>query len=386
LFGSSGKDDLALALLKRADDINSKDRVVKNHIADYLIKLNKTEEALQYLKDSWDLDSSDKNVFAIHKIGKIYWETNRLAEAIPFLDKVLAIKITKENEKALHYSRWYRALCRMSHGDYQEAWQDYEARFKLPGLVVPKLEGAKWTGQDLKDKTIFFVYEQRFGDIIQFIRFIPRMNAIGAHVILQVPRELEKQIAQSFPDLELFSTEAPVPQYDFYQFITSVPAVLNLDKEQAMSDPVPYFNVDSADILKSQLPMRNGTSLKVGFVWEGKPDPDRAIPLASYIPLLKHRKVSFYSFQLGAQRKDLHDNAAAWLIHDLAPNITDFYSSSVMLKQIDLLITIDTAIAHQAGALGVPVWLMLRHFSDWRWELNREDNPWYPSMRLFRQE
>jgi len=386
LFGNTGKDDLALALLKRADAINPKDRVIKNHIADFLIKLNQTEEAIAFLKKSWELDSSEQNIFAIYKIGKALWETNRPAEAIPFFDKVLEVTLTKENASALHYSRWFRALCKMLLGDYLEAWDDYESRFNLPGLIVPALSGEKWLGQSLKGKTIFFAYEQRFGDIIQFVRFLPNVKALGAHIIVQIPPELEKQIRISFPDIELVSTKAAIPAYDYYQFLTSVPAVLKLDKIATVSNSKPYFIVNETDTINSKLPMRNGTKLKVGLVWEGKPDPDRSIPLKSYLPLLKHTEVSFYSFQLGAKTKDLHDHAVGWLVHDLSPKVNNFYDSSVMLKEIDLLITIDTAIAHQAGALGIPVWVMLRHFSDWRWELEREDNLWYPTMRLFRQE
>jgi len=200
-----------------------------------------------------------------------------------------------------------------------------------------------------------------------------------------VPPELERQMRVSFPDIELVLIDAVIPAYDYYHFMTSIPAVLKLDKNDAVSNSLPYFSVNEVDKINSKLPVRNGTKLKVGFVWEGKPDPDRSIPLKCYVPLLKHPQVSFYSFQLGVKRQELNDNAVAWLIHDLSPKINDFYDSSIMLKDIDLLITIDTAIAHQAGALGIPVWLMLKFFSDFRWELNREDNPWYPTMRLFRQ-
>lgn len=386
IFGEKGHNELAISLLHRSAALNPDNPVIKNHLADFLMKLNRNEEALALLKTSWSLDSSTKNVSAPAKVGKILWESNHPAEAIPYFDLVVLADqdSSKENEDLRHVSRWLRGLCRMSLGDYQLAWDDYETRNNIPGVIVPDLAGEQWSGQSLSGKTIFFAYEQRFGDIIQFIRFLPRLISMNANIIVQVPPELDRLMRYSFADIELVSTKEPLPDYDYHQFITSVPAILKLNYEDIVNYSVPYLDIDGSD--KKSLPARKDSFLKVGLVWAGQPDPDRSIPLAQYIPLLKHRSVSFYSLQLGDRRNDLNGNAVGWLIHDLAPVISNFYDSSVLLKDMDLLITIDTAIAHQAGALGVPVWLMLRFFSDWRWENNRDDNPWYPSMRIFRQE
>ncbi len=385
MFGAKGNNELAVSLLRRSAELNPDNPVIKNHLADFLIKLNRNEEALEFLKVSWSLDSSTKNISAPAKIGKLFWESNRPEEAIPYFDLVVSKEASsKENEDLKCISRWLRGLCRMSLGDYLAAWDDYEIRNNIPGVIVPELTGEMWSGQTLSNKTIFFAYEQRFGDFLQFIRFLPRIKHADTKVIVQVPPELDRQMRYSFADVELVSTKEPLPNYDYYQFITSVPAVLKLCREDIIKSPVHYLDVDDKD--KKSIPVRNDTFLKVGLVWAGQPDPDRSIPLTQYIPLLRNRSVSFYSFQLGSRRNDLKEHAVGWLIHDLAPMISDFYDSSVLLKEMDLLITIDTAITHQAGALGVPVWLMLRFFSDWRWETNRDDNIWYPSMRLFRQE
>lgn len=390
LFGSSGKHELAVSLLRRADEINPDNPVVKNHLADYLSKLDRDEEAIEFFKQSWELDSSINNTSAAANIGRVYWESNRPKEAIPYFDQVLDTTkdqdISKEIEGSVHVSRWFRGLCRMCLGDYEAAWEDYESRINIPGVINPDLSGEKWTGQSLDGKTIFFAYEQRFGDIIQFMRFIPLLKESGARVLIQIPPELERLFRISFPDVELVLTSEPIPEYDYHQLVTSVPAILKLSKKDITQCKIPYMDVVEADKVAAAPPLRNDSCLRVGLLWAGQPNPDRSIPITKYVPLLKHRSISFYSFQLGERRQDLYDNAVGWLIHDLAPGISDFYDSSLLLKNMDLLITIDTAIAHQAGALGVPVWLMLRHFSDWRWELNREDNAWYPSMRLFRQE
>jgi tetratricopeptide (TPR) repeat protein len=390
LFGATGKYELAVSLLRRAEELNSDNPVVKNNLAEYLDKLDRHDEAIEFFQQSWDLDSTVNNTSAAASIGRIYWESNRPKEAIPYFDMVLNNakdqEVSKEIEGALHVSRWFRGLCKMCLGDYQAAWDDYESRVNIPGVINPDLSGEKWTGQSLDGKTIFFAYEQRFGDIIQFMRFIPLLNEMGARVLIQIPPELERLFSHSFPDVELVLTSEKIPEYDYHHLVTSVPAILNLTKKEATLYKTPYMDVVETDRVAAAPPMRGDSCLRVGLLWAGQPNPDRSIPITKYIPLLKHRSVSFYSFQLGERRQDLYDNAVGWLIHDLAPGIKDFYDSSILLKNMDLLITIDTAIAHQAGALGVPVWLMLRHVSDWRWELNREDNAWYSSMRLFRQE
>ncbi len=385
LFGEKGNDLLAVSLLRRSLELKPDNAVIMNHLADYLRKLSRNEEAKEFLETSWSLDPSPKNISALLKIGKIYYEMNRPEEAISYFDQLLTVPDSNnENVDIICVTRWFRSLSRMFLGDYLAAWDDYEVRNDIPGVVLPELTGEKWSGQTLSNKTIFFAYEQRFGDILQFIRFLPRLKDAGAKIIVQVPPELDRQLRYSYPYAELVSTNEPIPDYDYYQFITSVPAMLKLSREDITEDPVHYLDVDDKD--KTSLPVRNDTFLKVGFVWAGQPEPDRSIPLAHYIPLLKHRSVSFFSFQLGDRRKHMEQHAVGWLIHDLSPRISDFYDSSVLLKEMDLLITVDTAIAHQAGALGMPVWLMLLFFSDWRWDLNRDDNIWYPSMKLFRQE
>ena len=268
---------------------------------------------------------------------------------------------------------------------YREAWPDYEIRNLIPGVILPNLTGELWYGQDLTGKTLFLGYEQRFGDVIQFARLLPRLKDCGGRVIVQVPKELARQIAYSFPFVEIADVKDPIPEYDYYQWITSLAVAFDMAHDQINEYPYQYFDVAEEDRVK-ELPMRPATQLKVGLLWAGKPDPDRSIPLQYYVPLLKHANVSFYSFQLGERRKELAANAVGWMVLDLAPKITDFYDSSAFLKEMDLLITIDTAIVHQAGALGVPTWLMLLYFSDWRWDRNRDDNDWYPNLRIFRQE
>lgn len=385
-FAQKGNLDVGVALLRRAEKINPKNAVIKNHLADHLLTQGEISQAVKLFQASWELDSGPENTSALLKLGRIYREDNQLDLATEYFDALVAAENGEEDAsfKRMEIGRWFRCLCYLAKGDYEEGWKDYDARHHIPGVVVPKLEGERWTGQPLKGKTIFLSYEQRFGDLIQFMRFVPMLTNKGAKVVMHVPPELMRQLSQDFPDVRMLPISEPVPAYDYYQFVTSIPEVLKLSKQKALKQSTTYLKVQKADRSR-KVGMRPKTELKVGLVWAGKPDPDRSISLTHYLPLLKHDLVSFYSFQLGQQREDLGGHGAGWLIKDLSGEISDFYDSSVLLKQMDLLITIDTAIAHQAGALGVPTWLMLRYFSDWRWELDRDDSDWYWSLRLFRQ-
>ena len=387
LFGEKGHQELAIALLRRAEAIKPDHHVIKNHMADNMMKLGLLEEPIPLLEASWRIQPTGENIGALMKLGKIAWEKNDLDQAIAYFDQLLAIEEPEDADEGVrdtrHVSKWFRALCFMARDDYQQAWEGYEWRYYLPGVITPILHGEKWEGQSLDGCRIILAYEQRFGDILQFIRYVPRLQKMGAKVILQLPSELVRQVRQSFPDVEIVSTEDKLPQYDYWQLATSIPAVLNLAKDDLFEDRVPYLDVATAD--RQTVPARPGTQLKVGLVWAGKPEPDRSMPYKKLLPLLSRGDVSFFSFQLGERRQDIFDNATGWLVQDLGRQISDFYDSSALLLEMDLLITIDTAIAHQAGALGVPVWVMLKHFSDWRWGLDRSDCSWYPSMRLFRQ-
>jgi len=380
ILNELGNELLAIVVLQRAASIASRNSMVRVTLGATLRKIGRNEEAQDVLSEAIELDPD--NIHALFNMGEFMLRTNRSEEAIPYFNKILSGDKDADNIKVL--SQWLRGVCRLTLGDYVAAWDDYESRINHPTTWFPTIPGEKWTGQPLQGKRIFLAYEQRFGDVIQFSRFVHRLNKMGAKVLLQAPPPLIRQFKFLEGDIDIVSTSDPLPQYDYYQLITSIPAILNLSIDDI--ETAPYLDISEED-KKVSLPLRRGTSLKVGLVWSGKPKPDRSIPFACYLPLLKQYSVSFFSFQLGDSRKDIGKHDANWLLHDLAPSINDFYDSSVSMKEMDLIITIDTAAAHQAGALGVPTWLMLIYYSDWRWGVVENDaTRWYPGMRIFRQK
>ncbi|MGR8919473.1 MAG: tetratricopeptide repeat protein [Gammaproteobacteria bacterium] len=306
---------------------------------------------------------------------------NHTQAALEAFDRLVEGERDADHIKAI--SRWLRGVARLTLGDYEGAWADYEARIHHPTTTFPELRGEKWTGQPLAGKTVFLAYEQRFGDVIQFCRFVPELVERGARVILQTPHELLRLFESLGEGVQLIEYKDPVPPYDYCQLVTSIPALLNYRREDVWTRP--YLDVQPGTP-GAALPLRPDTRLKVGLVWAGKPVPNRSIPLAALCPLLAHREVSFFSLQLGEERRQMRALAVDWLMTDLSPRITDFHDSSVLMKDLDLVITVDTAAAHQAGALGLPTWLLLIHYSDWRWgAFGDSTTAWYPSMRIFRQ-
>lgn len=374
-----GRAEAGLAALRRAAAIVPDNANVRVALGLSLKNHGRQEEAEHVMEETLALEPD--NLYALFHKAELLLRTNRTEAALALFDRLVEGERDVENIKAV--SRWLRGVARLTLGDYQAAWADYEARVHHPTTTFPELQGERWTGQPLDGKTVFLAYEQRFGDVIQFSRFVPRLVERGARVILQTPHELMRLFRSLGEGVELIEYKDAVPPYDYCQLVTSIPAILDYTREGVGSDA--YLDVEPGTP-PAALPLRGGTHLKVGLVWAGKPVPDRSIPLAYYAPLLARPEVSFYSFQLGDARGEMKTLALDWLIRDLSEQIADFHDSAVLMKDMDLIVTIDTAAAHQAGALGVPTWLMLIYYSDWRWgRYGDSATAWYPSIRIFRQ-
>lgn len=379
ILAELGQMDAAIVAAQRAVEINPDEVMLWVSLGTCFKKISKMQSA----KNAFDRGAAcdPNNIFLLYNQGEWLLQMNRPAEAIEYFERILAGDKDADGIKAM--SQWLRGVCRLSLGDYLAAWDDYESRVNHPTTTFPSIPGEKWTGQPLQGKTLLVAFELRFGDVIQFARFIHRLVPMAARVILQMPPPLIRQFSTLEADVEIVNTTDPLPEYDYYLFSTSIPAILKLPLDEI--ENAPYLHIDPQDKLPV-LPVRRGTALKVGLVWAGKPVPNRSIPLSCYIPLLRHSEVSFFSFQLGPAREDLKKHSVGWLVQDMSASINDFYDSSMLMKQMDLIITIDTAAAHQAGALGMPLWLMQIYNSDWRWgDADTDTTHWYPTMRLFRQ-
>lgn len=279
--------------------------------------------------------------------------------------------------------RFNRAQLLLLLGEWRAAWPDYEGRLHSP-LFRPHPDIAAsplWHGEIQPGKRLLLYWEQGHGDTLQFIRFAHGLMQSGMTVVLEVQESVKRLISQSFPGAIVIDSTEPLPQVDYRASIPSLPWLLRMTPETLPKGA--YLQVEAQAEFRSGVPLA-----AVGLVWAGNPghvnDRQRSIPQEQLLSLAATPGVSFYSLQVGAADKAQRELARAE-ITDLAPRFTDFADSAAAIQALDLVITVDTSVAHLAGALGKPVWILLPFVPDWRWMLNRSDSPWYPSARLFRQ-
>jgi tetratricopeptide (TPR) repeat protein len=274
-------------------------------------------------------------------------------------------------------------------GQLREGWIQHEFRwYEEPNLSKrPKFAQPPWVGQNLVGKTILLRSEQGAGDIMQFARFAAPLKSMGATTILQVPDEI-RDLAEGFDGVDrVVASSTPAPAFDYYISVMSIPAVLETELA-TIPAKVPYLRVDPAK-LKAWRARIDGWGLKVGLVWAGNPahlrDQFRSLPFDLLCPLWEVQGVQYFSLQKQPRPGDVAKFPPEITMIDLGPKFADFGDTAAAIAQLDLILCVDTAVAHLAGALGKPVWLMLPEIGDFRWLLDREDSPWYPTMRLFRQ-
>ena len=276
---------------------------------------------------------------------------------------------------------WDLAITQLQLGDYAKGFKGYEARWRLPRNETRLRDGPQWNGEAIAGKRILLQSEQGFGDALQFARYIPLVVARGARVVVECLPEL-KPLFAAIEGVELVVNKGePVPDVNLSVPLLSLARVFGTALA-TIPAKVPYLRVPQG----IRLPRRPGTSLQVGLVWAGKPTPrDRSWPLPQLAPLLEDPRIAFYSLQTGPRAAELAAYGLNQLMIDLGPHLKDFSMTAAAMNALDLIITVDTASAHLAGALGRPTFTLLRYVSDWRWHDYREDSPWYPTMRLFRQ-
>ena len=269
-------------------------------------------------------------------------------------------------------------------GELETGWVEYEWRRRKPESKITKLPGQEWNGEPLAGKTLLVHAEQGFGDLIQFARYVPQLAAQGARIVLAVPAAVRRLLATVEGVAAVVNNLKEVGKYDYHIPLLSIPRIVGISLD-SIPAKVPYLKAIPGPRL--QVPL--GTRLKVGIVWAGSPkhanDRARSITLESLLPLAGIHGVTLYSLQTGPHAGDIGREAHGALVRDLSSHLKDFADSANVVAQLDLVICVDTSVAHLTGALGKPVWVLTPFAPDWRWILGRDDNPWYPSMRLLRQ-
>ncbi len=339
------------------------------------------QTALQFDPNHW---------MTLYNYGVFLAGKKRYAEAVAMYDRA---GLADPNH---HLAFWNLSNLLLRLGDYARAWPLYEWRWKTDHLKPAHLDLPMplWTGQDLKGKRILLHFEQGYGDGFQFIRFAKDVAARGAHVTIFMPREICENFVgvEGVHDIRAWND---IPQgFDYHAPLMSLPAPLGLTTEN-IPNQVPYLfaNPERVRLWQERLPKLDKSKeqkLRVGVAWCGRPthdnDRNRSMAFADLLPLMDALpQVQFVSMQVGPRESDLSVLNACSTIVRVENEIKDFSDTAAALMQLDLLISVDTSVVHLAGALGRPVWALIPASSDWRWLEGREDTPWYPTVRLFRQ-
>jgi hypothetical protein len=289
-------------------------------------------------------------------------------------------------------AHWHKAQLLLLAGRYEEGWEEFEWRWRHHQYTSlrPSYNRPVWDGGPIAGKTILLHPEQGYGDTVQCIRYASLLSARGATVIAGSPPELAGLVRTAPGVAAVYERPEEVPAFDVYTAMMGLPRLLGTTLT-SIPAPIPYLHADAGlRALWAERLRAFGEGLRVGLVWSGNPLQEsnryRSCSLGDLASLGDMPEVVFFSLQKGAPAAELVREEVPIHVNDLGPALVDFRHTAAALANLDLLITTDTSIAHVGGALGRDVWLLLSSAPDWRWMLGREDSPWYPTTRLFRQE
>ncbi len=375
---TGGKIEAAVACYRRALAIDSSDAQCHHNLALALMRSNELEDAAAHERRAIELAPELVEAHAV--LGQILVSLGRLDEGLRAFER--ALEIDGHNLGA-HLGK-ARAL--LLKGDLDDGWTEYEWRWKRGREPVREYPKPEWDGSDLAGRTLLLYTEQGLGDTIQFVRYVPLIAAGGGRVVVECQAPLVRLI-QRVPDAErVLARGQKPPRFDVHAPMLSLPRIMKTRLDSLPCD-IPYFAMPGPPA-----PNRgaaDGGGLGVGIVWAGSPDHEndanRSCALADFLPLLEIPGTKFFSLQKGPPSRQIHELGCAGLVRDLNDRNKDFADAADIMWRLDLVISVDTAAAHLAGALGIPVWMLLPFAPDWRWMLDRKDTPWYPSMRLYRQ-
>jgi tetratricopeptide (TPR) repeat protein len=349
------------------------------------------------------LKAQPQSAEAYNNVGTALYKLGRFDEAAAHFER--AIELKPDHAKA-HYNR---ALVWLLTGDLVRGWQEYEWRWKRPGYAPPALPQPTWDGSPLDGKRILLYAEQGLGDVLQFIRYAPLVADRGGNVVVACHRLLIPLLSRCGAIAELTPLDAPPPECDAQAALMSLPRLLGTSLATVPAS-IPYLLADPDLVVFWREKQRSIEGFKIGIAWQGatryENDRQRSIRLSFFEPVAALPGVQLISLQKGpgieqlatSRMSSAHQNplsdAAVGTAHPTIVDLGDdmdtargaFMDTAAIMQSLDLVITSDTAIAHLAGGLGVKVWVALPKVPDWRWLLEREDSPWYPTMHLFRQK
>jgi tetratricopeptide (TPR) repeat protein len=352
-----------------------------------LTDLKRLDEALSSYDQAIAMKPDDAK--AHHNRGLVLADLKRFEEALVSYDRAIAL----DPDFAEAYSN--KSLCLLLNGYFEEGWRLYEWRGKKPELLnlfsMRAYAQPRWNGlEPIDGKTLFVYWEQGLGDTIQFCRFLKQARQLGAHVVFSSHNCLHALLKTLDPAIEIIGETATPRHFDYHSPLMSLPFALNTSLDNIPAD-VPYLHADPERIEKWKQRLGQG-GFKIGIAWQGskgKIDICRSFDVRELFSLSQIQGVRLISLQIGEGLEQLARLPSGMQVElpgaDYDAGADAFLDTAAIMESLDLIISSDTAIAHLAGTLGRPVWIALKDIPDWRWMMDRSTSPWYPAMRLFRQ-
>jgi len=326
----------------------------------------------------------DPNLAATHReLGLVLFGLGELADATECFERVRALD--PESAEAT----FYLATIHLLQGHLALGWSEYESRWRTAaGLRMRRpFSQPQWKGEPLEGARILIYAEQGLGDTLQFVRYVPMVTGRGGQVILEVQPKLQRLLTGIEGAPQVLSRGDALPEFTWQCPMVSLPLAFATEMSTIPAKtPYLYPNPALLDVWRKRL---QGATFRIGLAWAGSPkhggDRWRSIPLAQIAPLTNLEGTTFYSLQVGHAAEQVKQLLPPARLVDLQDDQEDFADTAAIVANLDLVISVDTSVAHLAGAMGKPVWILLHNAPDWRWFLEREDSPWYPTARLFRQ-
>jgi tetratricopeptide (TPR) repeat protein len=322
---------------------------------------------------------------ALHNRGNALRILQRHAQALASFDQAVAIN------QDYAETRWNRACLRLLLADFERGWKEYEWRWKTQEFASGRRDFAQpqWRGEEpLAGRTILLHAEQGYGDAIQFVRYAPLVAALGAKVILEVPRPLTALFSRIAGVSLVIGRGDKLPELDCHCPLVGLPLAFKTRLETIPASTA-YLSAARDRVIKWRQRLPQPRARRIGIAWAGNPafagDQTRSIGLTRFSPLLSVAGVEFLSLQRDLREGDRDILRSHSHVLQVGDPIEDFDDAAAIMSSVDLVISSDTSVAHLAGAMGKPVWVLLQYDADWRWLVGRSDSPWYPTARLFRQ-
>jgi tetratricopeptide (TPR) repeat protein len=380
-----GRQQEALAKMEQAIAFGVDIALYLRNICEIYRVLNRLDDAVNAARRAVALAPNDP--LCLHNLAVIHYERVEIEESINCAERALLIN---PDLAGAHFARAEGLLI---NGDMAQGWEEYEWRFRIGGAaaLMPPTDKPQWDGIGFADGTLLLVADQGFGDVIQFSRYIPWVLERCPNVVIASSSEIRPVLRQLLPSDRIFIRWEDCPPWKAFCPLSGLPR-LHGTRVDNVPAAIPYLRADPArvDAWGERLGRLAPRSHKrVGIVWAGRPthnnDRRRSSKLADFAPLAALPGIALVSLQKGPSADQAGRYFGRAPLINIGAEVRDYDDTMALLECLDLVVTVDTSVGHLAAAMGKPVWILLATSPDWRWMLNREDSPWYPTVRLFRQ-